>query len=124
PVAIYDSRDSPSYLAMCFSFPACHSDHRELHSFPTRRSSDLTFVRWQPLSIRAGKCMPEPSMRQRLWGSKSRSVSRSLMRWCGRSEEHTSELQSRENLVCRLLLEKKNIFLASSLVLKDLVFRA
>src|SRR5690606_41425736 len=30
--------------------------------------------------------------------------------WCrhARSEEHTSELQSRENLVCRLLLEKKN----------------
>src|SRR5690606_41114142 len=26
----------------------------------------------------------------------------------GRSEEHTSELPSRENLVCRLLLEKKN----------------
>src|SRR5690606_40694921 len=29
----------------------------------------------------------------------------------GRSEEHTSELQSRENLVCRLLLEKKKKFL-------------
>src|SRR5690606_41408337 len=31
---------------------------------------------------------------------------------CGswRSEEHTSELQSRENLVCRLLLEKKKIY--------------
>src|SRR5690606_41748605 len=28
-----------------------------------------------------------------------------------RSEEHTSELQSRENLVCRLLLEKKNSLL-------------
>src|SRR5437870_9177593 len=27
---------------------------------------------------------------------------------CGRSEEHTSELQSRGHLVCRLLLEKKN----------------
>src|SRR5690242_21467769 len=26
---------------------------------------------------------------------------------CGRSEEHTSELQSHVNLVCRLLLEKK-----------------
>ena len=26
---------------------------------------------------------------------------------CGRSEEHTSELQSHLNLVCRLLLEKK-----------------
>src|SRR5690606_39832823 len=32
-------------------------------------------------------------------------------RWrSSRSEEHTSELQSRENLVCRLLLEKKNLF--------------
>src|SRR5947209_16327617 len=28
-------------------------------------------------------------------------------RWCLRSEEHTSELQSRQYLVCRLLLEKK-----------------
>src|SRR5438132_3793122 len=27
---------------------------------------------------------------------------------CGRSEEHTSELQSHSDLVCRLLLEKKN----------------
>src|SRR5262249_58792643 len=27
--------------------------------------------------------------------------------WCARSEEHTSELQSLTNLVCRLLLEKK-----------------
>src|SRR5690606_40986428 len=32
--------------------------------------------------------------------------------WAGkrRSEEHTSELQSRENLVCRLLLEKKKSY--------------
>src|SRR3712207_8009242 len=30
-----------------------------------------------------------------------------------RSEEHTSELQSRQYLVCRLLLEKKNIYLDS-----------
>src|SRR5690348_17901500 len=29
---------------------------------------------------------------------------------CGRSEEHTSELQSPVHLVCRLLLEKKNSF--------------
>src|SRR5690554_6990823 len=28
--------------------------------------------------------------------------------WSARSEEHTSELQSRPHLVCRLLLEKKN----------------
>src|SRR3712207_9007718 len=29
--------------------------------------------------------------------------------WLSRSEEHTSELQSRQYLVCRLLLEKKKI---------------
>src|SRR5439155_26135122 len=29
---------------------------------------------------------------------------------CSRSEEHTSELQSRGHLVCRLLLEKKNTY--------------
>src|SRR3712207_7530261 len=36
----------------------------------------------------------------------------------GRSEEHTSELQSRQYLVCRLLLEKKKIIRAFSLYLK------
>src|SRR5690606_40852974 len=34
-----------------------------------------------------------------------------------RSEEHTSELQSRENLVCRLLLEKKNSGPSASVML-------
>src|SRR2546427_3330654 len=33
-----------------------------------------------------------------------------------RSEEHTSELQSQSNLVCRLLLEKKNLTLLCSLL--------
>src|SRR5256884_5613562 len=33
----------------------------------------------------------------------------------GRSEEHTSELQSRLHLVCRLLLEKKNILVPAAL---------
>src|SRR6266700_6115029 len=35
-----------------------------------------------------------------------------------RSEEHTSELQSRENLVCRLLLEKKKKFIQRELPVK------
>src|SRR5947209_17781391 len=35
------------------------------------------------------------------------AVSSSLAGWTRRSEEHTSELQSRQYLVCRLLLEKK-----------------
>src|SRR5690606_40996976 len=40
----------------------------------------------------------QPRRRQDLAGELLRAA---------RSEEHTSELQSRENLVCRLLLEKK-----------------
>src|SRR2546427_7881143 len=37
-----------------------------------------------------------------------RTAGRRRAREGGRSEEHTSELQSQSNLVCRLLLEKKN----------------
>src|SRR3712207_7603635 len=37
-----------------------------------------------------------------------------------RSEEHTSELQSRQYLVCRLLLEKKNITTNTLFVLKEM----
>src|SRR5437870_10995228 len=36
-----------------------------------------------------------------------------------RSEEHTSELQSRGHLVCRLLLEKKNIKICAANVIKQ-----
>src|SRR5690606_41322839 len=56
-----------------------------------------------------------PICPQRLGGRGSRPrprrhryPARRLARLRSRSEEHTSELQSRENLVCRLLLEKKN----------------
>src|SRR5690606_14717181 len=37
----------------------------------------------------------------------ARTIAEKLNDFLKRSEEHTSELQSRENLVCRLLLEKK-----------------
>src|SRR2546430_12836637 len=40
---------------------------------------------------------------------------RSVIAPSNRSEEHTSELQSQSNLVCRLLLEKKNILRLSFL---------
>src|SRR5687768_18196345 len=43
-------------------------------------------------------------------------VSREMLSWALRSEEHTSELQSRLHLVCRLLLEKKKIEQAIQLV--------
>src|SRR2546430_11126775 len=41
------------------------------------------------------------------WGARLSDFVRSNATW-RRSEEHTSELQSQSNLVCRLLLEKKN----------------
>src|SRR5208283_5958061 len=44
--------------------------------------------------------------RDRLWRTKSPAIRRSP-RAAARSEEHTSELQSHHELVCRLLLEKK-----------------
>src|SRR3712207_8865095 len=39
--------------------------------------------------------------------TRSKNSSRGVTRSSSRSEEHTSELQSRQYLVCRLLLEKK-----------------
>src|SRR5688572_32107468 len=41
--------------------------------------------------------------------SESRSIAKVGLHHRRRSEEHTSELQSQSNLVCRLLLEKKKI---------------
>ena len=37
------------------------------------------------------------------------TIARGMIKMATRSEEHTSELQSRLHLVCRLLLEKKNL---------------
>src|SRR3712207_9487175 len=48
-------------------------------------------------------CIAEDGMESTLAGTASRFISLTIPR----SEEHTSELQSRQYLVCRLLLEKK-----------------
>src|SRR5690606_41177321 len=64
---------------------------------------------WQRRKRKAQACTGEPGQfRQQhsLCGDERDFVPESC--GTGRSEEHTSELQSRENLVCRLLLEKKN----------------
>src|SRR2546430_7897229 len=61
---------------------------------------------------------PKPRIGARsVWSKRMRVKPRSITRYCSpawpffrckpRSEEHTSELQSQSNLVCRLLLEKK-----------------
>src|SRR5690242_21222086 len=48
-----------------------------------------------------------PEARVSFIGSITIPKNKELRRSCWRSEEHTSELQSHVNLVCRLLLEKK-----------------
>src|SRR5262249_62414246 len=67
---------------------------RHLHSFPTRRSSDLA-------ADAALSCAVATPSRLAL---STTSIARAIS---PRSEEHTSELQSLTNLVCRLLLPKK-----------------
>src|SRR5437868_12956129 len=83
-------------LTLTTFFFYCYVDHRDLHSFPTRRSSDLVLTDCST-EVAKGEvvvvCGPSGS-------GKSTTTS-------PRSEEHTSELQSRFDLVCRLLLEKK-----------------
>src|SRR5437867_9539862 len=76
-------------------------DHRYLHSFPTRRSSDL--ARRKPISTSRSASSTITSRA----GSMASSSPPDHWRRRGRSEEHTSELQSPYDLVCRLLLEKK-----------------
>src|SRR3712207_8853315 len=49
-------------------------------------------------------CPPKP---KELDSTRSTLASRATLGTTSRSEEHTSELQSRQYLVCRLLLEKK-----------------
>src|SRR5690606_42133883 len=100
-----------------FFFFQCYRHPRDLRSFPTRRSSDLKDTQ---LLIRIAQGREESA--NALEGSWSAlevqemvAVLQRLLKVqqtlgkvnAARSEEHTSELQSRENLVCRLLLEKK-----------------
>src|SRR5690606_42095979 len=98
--------------------------HLDLHSFPTRRSSDLhKLFDWISFNVEFGfnhifqiPCILISDMsfvRSRVNGDSFCSEFLGFdcsfyNAWSvasSRSEEHTSELQSRENLVCRLLLE-------------------
>src|SRR5256885_5508027 len=69
--------------------------------FPTRRSSDLVATLSFPLEL--------PAAFSRQVHRRSGEALAGYLSRKSRSEEHTSELQSPCNLVCRLLLEKKKI---------------
>src|SRR5690606_41950551 len=87
-----------------------HRAHADLHSFPTRRSSDLE----GDVAVKVQKADGEESQQTfehvvmatgHDWPETTETKPGFFI--SPRSEEHTSELQSREKLVCRLLLEKK-----------------
>src|SRR5437868_14732308 len=91
--------------AVLLPFLSHRSRHRpDLHSFPTRRSSDLPARR--PTNDRSCRAREGNPMLDR---AKAKTDVDGLLKTGlrNRSEEHTSELQSRFDLVCRLLLEKK-----------------
>src|SRR5438132_9236837 len=77
--------------------------------FPTRRSSDLAGAGWVDrieLAVKRRQLHRHIDARQRTIAI--RIDQRNRLPAVDRSEEHTSELQSHSDLVCRLLLEKKN----------------
>src|SRR5699024_12458407 len=83
-----------------------YSHYQFLHSFPTRRSSDLGSISQNQNNGDRLLCGNLCSLRVWLCGLLHRHVP---VPGHSRSEEHTSELQSRFDLVCRLLLEKKKM---------------
>src|SRR5207249_12225447 len=95
------------------SQPSLHLPHP--HSFPTRRSSDLSGLSHPAARLLHGARVRRQhgaAVRPVLEGlepSHQPALARHPQDGAGgrRSEEHTSELQSRFDLVCRLLLEKK-----------------
>src|SRR5437762_4288185 len=112
----------PDGSSLFYSY--CHGDHRDLHSFPTRRSSDLEVREAEDLHRgKAGGRLRGAVLAhgqidglvacevhavaieiadQTVAGNDDRIL---FQLPTGRSEEHTSELQSPMYLVCRLLLE-------------------
>src|SRR2546430_11453562 len=74
------------------------------------RSIKVTSDRLRPVDSEVERLVANPQKAQALLGWKPHvefeEGLRRTIEW--RSEEHTSELQSQSNLVCRLLLEKKN----------------
>src|SRR5204862_8316114 len=93
----------PFYFFIFFFF-YCYCAHRHLLSFPTRRSSDLHAdnERSHRAALRLGYRYEGTFRQHMVIKARNRDT-----HWLARSEEHTSELQSRRDLVCRLLLEKK-----------------
>src|SRR5699024_12709782 len=106
---LFDCSSSSLTSSFRFLFLSCSRPHRALHSFPTRRSSDLP-NRFRPLRFMNGRSFEHyrtGALSELMVVAKSLEFALESAKKNNRSEEHTSELQSRFDLVCRLLLEKK-----------------
>src|SRR5690606_41141319 len=73
----------------------------------TAPSGSLSSISWMVLDKKSGRL--NVVIATPIFGCSSGVANQGALAEDSRSEEHTSELQSRENLVCRLLLEKKKI---------------
>src|SRR3712207_8904867 len=71
------------------------------------------------LPISPGRPGPARRRQRRQAGTKGSSGTPWARGQYGRSEEHTSELQSRQYLVCRLLLEKKKLRRSNCILISD-----
>src|SRR5207253_3497639 len=86
----------------------CSPPPPPLPSFPTRRSSDLTLAAFNAGPAALHDLENAFATILACFRAGRNSFASKLVRpRIDRSEEHTSELQSRGHLVCRLLLEKK-----------------
>src|SRR5690606_41935453 len=104
-------------LPLVLLFSSCIRLPRDLHSFPTRRSSDLSIGTERTFEENLSSeifilekleyIVEDLSFRLKKQNVAGKTITLKIKYSDFRSEEHTSELQSRENLVCRLLLEKK-----------------
>src|SRR5438874_4132924 len=87
-------------------FFECDDNPQDLPSFPTRRSSDLDHYF---ADDNAADDEPPAIIDAKVWAATlgAGAAAGGVAVLNGRSEEHTSELQSRRDLVCRLRVEKK-----------------
>src|SRR3712207_8324558 len=94
-------------MMVVMRFCKSYGDHRDLHSFPTRRSSELGLVFLAAVSLLDYRHLKGLSP---IIYVVTLFTLVAVLTPLGdvRSEEHTSELQSRQYLVCRLLLEKNH----------------
>src|SRR5699024_12629656 len=105
--ATLNDYSSVSHARLPHPFSLSEPAHRHaLHSFPTRRSSDLHVEGDPRVVLAAGAVAPLPDAAEGVPHMDAPAIPAAGQ--VPRSEEHTSELQSRFDLVCRLLLEKKN----------------